>query len=134
VFGRFLQLQLIVGHMGETLPFMLPRLDMTLPAAVTSLQRAPSDYLRQNLHYTFSGFDWTSAFLELLFQIGGDRIMFSTDYPCASMAQATSFLDSIPVSPADRGRIAHGNADHLLRLWPSSPSYRWADRAWRPWV
>ena len=98
MFGRFLQLQLIVGHMGETLPFMLPRLDMTLPAAVTSLQRAPSDYLRQNLHYTFSGFDWTSAFLELLFQIGGDRIMFSTDYPWASMAQATSLLDSIPAA------------------------------------
>jgi predicted TIM-barrel fold metal-dependent hydrolase len=116
VFDRFPRLQLIIGHMGEVLPFMLPRLDMTLPTAITSLHRAPSDYLRQNVHYTFSGFNWTSVFLELLFQIGVDRIMFSTDYPYASMTQATSFLDSIPVSPADRERIAHRNAEQLLRL------------------
>lgn len=116
VFDRFPRLQLIIGHMGETLPFMVPRLDMTLPTAVTSLHRAPSDYLRENVHYTFSGFNWTSAFLELLFQVGVDRIMFSTDYPYASMTQATGFLGSIPASPADRERIAHGNADQLLRL------------------
>jgi predicted TIM-barrel fold metal-dependent hydrolase len=116
VFDRFPRLQLIIGHMGEVLPFMLPRLDMTLPTAITTLQRAPSAYLRENLHYTFSGFNWTSVFLELLFQIGVDRIMFSTDYPYASMSQATTFLDSIPVSPVDRERIAHGNADQLLRL------------------
>jgi len=45
-----------------------------------------------------------------------DRIMFSTDYPFASMPAARSFLDQLPVSPADRERIAHGNAERLLRL------------------
>lgn len=116
VFDRFPRLQLIIGHMGEALPFMMPRLDMTLPTAITSLQRAPSEYLRSNVHYTFSGFNWTSVFLELLLQVGVDRIMFSTDYPYASMTQATGFLESIPVSPADRERIAHRNAERLLRL------------------
>jgi uncharacterized protein len=115
-FDRFPQLQLIIGHMGEALPFMLPRLDHTLPTSVTSLQRSPADYLRENLHYTFSGFNWTSVFLELVFQIGVERLMFSTDHPYASMTQATAFLNNIPVSPADRERIAHGNAEKLLGI------------------
>jgi hypothetical protein len=45
-----------------------------------------------------------------------DRIMFSTDYPYGSMTQAHAFLDQLPVSPADKERIAHGNAERLLRL------------------
>jgi uncharacterized protein len=56
-FDRYPRLQLIVGHMGETLPFMLPRLDVALPPPVTRLQRPVSAYLRENLHYTFSGFN-----------------------------------------------------------------------------
>jgi predicted TIM-barrel fold metal-dependent hydrolase len=45
--------------------------------------------------------------------------MFSADYPYASMAQARAFLDQLPVSTADKERIAHGNAERLLRLWES---------------
>jgi hypothetical protein len=115
-FDRFPGLQFIIGHMGEILPFMLPRLDATLSTEVTKLQRAPSDYLRQNVHYTFAGFNWTPQFLTLLLEVGVDRIMFSTDHPYASMSQATAFLDGIPVTPHDRERIAHGNAEQLLRV------------------
>jgi predicted TIM-barrel fold metal-dependent hydrolase len=115
-FDRFPRLQVIIGHMGEALPAMLPRLDVMLPTAATNLQRAPSDYLRQNVYYTFSGFNWTPQFLSLLLQVGADRIMFSTDYPYAPMAEATAFLTDIPVSPDDRERIAHGNAEELLGL------------------
>ena len=95
---------------------MLPRLDIGLPNQVTRLSRPVSAYLRENVHYTFAGFNWTPAFLDLLLQVGADRIMFSTDYPYASMAQARKFLDELPVSPADRERIAHGNAEQLLGL------------------
>ena len=95
---------------------MLPRFDLTLPTRATGLERPVGAYLRENVHYTFSGFNWTSAFLDLLLQVGADRIMFSTDYPYASMAQARGFLDQLAVSPADRERIAHGNAEHLLGL------------------
>ncbi len=91
-FDRFPGLQIIIGHMGEGLAAMLPRFDRTLSTAVTQVQHPPSEYLRRNVHYTFSGFNWTSAFLELLFQVGLDRIMFSADYPYASMAEATAFL------------------------------------------
>ena len=115
-FDRYPRLQLVIGHLGETLPFMFPRFDLTLPPRATGLARPVSTYLRENVHYTFSGFNWTSAFLDLLLQVGADRIMFSTDYPYASMAQARGFLDQLAVSPADRERIAHGNAEHLLGL------------------
>jgi hypothetical protein len=115
-FDHYPDLQLVIGHMGETLPFMLPRLERAMPTQLTNLDRPVSAYLRENVHYTFSGFNWTPAFLDLLLQVGTDRIMFSTDYPYASMTEARSFLDQLPVSPADKERIAHGNAERLLGL------------------
>jgi predicted TIM-barrel fold metal-dependent hydrolase len=114
-FDRYPGLQIVVGHMGETLPFMLQRLDV-MPLAMTKIGRPISSYLRENIHYTFSGFNYTPTFLDLLLEVGVDRIMFSADHPYSSMAQARAFLDRLPVSPADRERIAHGNAERLLGL------------------
>jgi predicted TIM-barrel fold metal-dependent hydrolase len=65
---------------------------------------------------TFSGFNYTAPFLDLMLNVGVERIMFSADYPYASMAEARAFLEQLPVSPADKERIAHGNAERLLRL------------------
>jgi uncharacterized protein len=116
VFDRYPKLQLVIGHMGETLPFMLPRLDMMMKTETTKLRRSIGHYLRENVHYTFSGFNFTANFLDLLLQVGIDRIMFSADYPYASMKVAREFLDHLPVSPADRERIAHGNAERLFKM------------------
>ena len=115
-FDRYPNLQLVIGHLGEALPFMLPRLDHNLPTQLTKLKRPIGDYLRENLYYTFSGFNYTPNFLDLLFQVGIDRIMFSADYPYGSMVAARNFLEQLPVSPADKNRIAHGNAERLFRM------------------
>ena len=115
-FDRFPGLQIVVGHLGEGIPFFLPRLDLALPREVTGLDRRVGDYLRENVHYTFGGFDWIQAFLDLLLQVGAERIMFSADYPYASMEEARAFLDGLPVGPADREKIAHRNAERLLGL------------------
>ncbi len=115
-FDRYPRLQVIIGHLGETLPFMLPRLDLALPMQVTKLARPIGAYLRENLSYTFSGFNYLPAFLDLLLQVGVNRIMFSADYPYSSMVQARAFLEQLPVSPADKEQIAHGNAERLLHL------------------
>ena len=115
-FDRYPTLQMVIGHMGEALPFMLPRIESSLPVQLTKLERPIGAYLRENVHYTFSGFNFTATFLDLLLQAGVDRIMFSADHPFGSMAQARAFLDQLPVSTADRERIAHGNAERLLRL------------------
>lgn len=110
------KLQLIIGHLGEGLPFMLQRLEQNLPTQMTRLERTFSSYLRENIHYTFSGFNFLPPFLNLLMEVGVDRIMFSADHPYASMREARNFLDRLPVSPGERERIAHGNAERLLRF------------------
>ncbi|MGA2481041.1 MAG: amidohydrolase family protein, partial [Spirochaetia bacterium] len=115
-FDRYPKLQVIIGHMGEALPFMLPRIESSLPVQVTKLKRPIGAYLRENLNYTFSGFNFTATFLDLFLQVGADRIMFSADYPFGSMAQARAFLEQLPVSTADKERIAHGNAERLLGM------------------
>jgi uncharacterized protein len=116
VFDRFPKLQIVVGHLGEGVPFMLPRLDRNFPTAMTKLQRSLGDYLRQNVHYTFGGFNFPATFLDLLLEVGVERIMFSVDHPYGSMVQAHAFLEQLPVSAADRERIAHGNAEKLFKL------------------
>lgn len=115
-FDRYPRLQFIIGHLGEGLPFMLSRLELALPTEMTKLSRPIGAYLRENLHYTFGGFNYLPTFLDLLLQVGVDRIMFSADYPYASMVRARTFLDQLPVSPADKARIAYGNAERLLQL------------------
>ncbi len=116
VFDRYPSLQFIIGHMGEALPFMLPRLEHSLPMQTTKLKRLVSEYLRQNVYYTFSGFNYTQNFLDLVLQVGVERILFSADYPFSSMKAARDFLVQLPISPADLERIAHGNAERLLRF------------------
>jgi predicted TIM-barrel fold metal-dependent hydrolase len=116
VFDRFPKLQIVVGHLGEGLPFMLPRLDRNMAPELTGLKRRLADYLRQNVHYTFAGFNFPAAFLDLLLEVGVERIMFSVDYPYGSMAKAREFLENLPVSAADRARIAHSNAEKLFKL------------------
>ncbi|MGA7193332.1 MAG: amidohydrolase family protein [Anaerolineales bacterium] len=116
VFDQYPKLQIIIGHMGETLPFMLQRLDRIMSPEITKLKHPIGAYLRENIFYTFSGFNYTSTFLDLLLEVGVDRIMFSVDYPYASMAQGRDFLNKLPVSAADKERIAHGNAEMLLKI------------------
>ena len=115
-FDRYPRLQFIIGHLGEALPFMLPRINRVLSMELTKLNRPMGAYLRENIHYTISGFNFMPAFLDLLLEVGVERIMFSADYPHGSMIAAHAFLNQMPVSPSDRERIAHGNAEILLGL------------------
>lgn len=113
VFDKFPKLQIVIGHMGETLPFMMERLDV-MPAAMTRLKRPISAYLAENVHYTFSGFNFTPTFFNLMLEVGIDRILFSTDFPYASMTKARTFLDGLPLGTADKEKIAYRNAERLF--------------------
>jgi uncharacterized protein len=116
VFDRFPKLQFIIGHMGEGLPFFFQRLDI-IPMEASKLKRPIISYLKENVHYTFSGMNFPATYLDLFLELGGfDRIMFSADYPYQSMTWARDFLEQIPASAADKERIAHGNAEKLLGL------------------
>jgi predicted TIM-barrel fold metal-dependent hydrolase len=116
VFDAHPKLQYVIGHLGEGLPFMMQRFDERFPQSLTKLQRPVSAYLRENVNYTIAGFNFPATFLDLLLEVGVDRIMFSADYPYNTMEAARAFLDQIPVSAGDRERIAHGNAEKLFKL------------------
>jgi predicted TIM-barrel fold metal-dependent hydrolase len=103
--------------MGEALPFMLDRIDETTAAeAKARLRRSVRQTVLDQVWITTSGFFTMVRFMAALMSFGVDGIMFSVDYPFASNARARAFLEAIPVSSADRAKIAHGSADRLLRL------------------
>lgn len=110
-------LKLIIGHLGELLPMLLKRVDETFGTGTEAgRQRTVSQTILDQVWITTSGFFDTSAFLAALTAFGADRILFSVDYPYATNSAGVAFLKSLPVSPADRARIANGNADALLGL------------------
>jgi hypothetical protein len=117
VFDQFPNLKIVIGHMGEGVTFWLPRMDNMMCPEMTHLRQPISAYLRQNVYYTFSAFNFLPNFNNLVSQVGiEDRIMFATDYPFGSMMEARLFLDSLPISPADQELIAHGNAERLFKM------------------
>lgn len=116
VFDRYPKLQIVVGHLGEGIPFMLPRLHKNFPKELTKLARPVGDYLRENVHYTFGGFNFPATFQNLAQEVDIGRIIFSVDYPYGDMAEARAFLEQLPITSEDKERIAHGNAEQLYGL------------------
>jgi hypothetical protein len=124
VFDRLPGLQVIIGHMGEMLPFMLDRADewLTPAARQDGLVKGVADTFRSNFWITTSGMFSVPPFLLLHQVIGADRILFSVDYPFSPNSQGRTFLDALPVSPADKEKISHRNAERLLKIPPARPA------------
>ena len=114
-FDRHPELQVIVGHMGEALPFMLARADAVLDGHC-HLDRPLHEYFTQNLHYTTSGFFDDAPWQCLTAAVGIDRVLFAVDYPFGDNRRARAFLDTIQATDSERAAIAHRNAEALLRL------------------
>jgi predicted TIM-barrel fold metal-dependent hydrolase len=116
VFDRYPDLQIILGHWGELIPFYLDRIDVMLGPEVTKLRRPFADYFRQNAHITPSGM-FNQAQLQFCVEtLGVDRILYAVDYPFLSNEGAVPFLDQAQLSDEDKHKIAHGNAEKLLGL------------------
>jgi len=116
VFDRLPTLQIIIGHMGEMIPFMLARINNVLTPVAKNLQRTVPEYFLQNFYITTSGFFTDPPLLLSLQTIGADRIIFSVDYPYSTNEQGRVFLDSASISPSDKEKISHLNAERLLKL------------------
>ena len=116
VFDRHPRLELVIGHMGEMLPFMLERIDDNLPPKVTGLDRLPSEYILANVHITTSGLFSVPPLLCALMVFGAERVLFSVDWPYAPNEDGRRLLQTAPLAPADLERLAHGNAERLLGL------------------
>jgi 5-carboxyvanillate decarboxylase len=121
VFDAHPNLQLMLGHCGEALPFWMYRLDFPYLKPYIDhyeehpkLERLPSQYLSENVWYNCSGNFWTPAFLACLHAIGASRMLFASDYPYETYEDAISFAESLPVSSGDREKILRDNAANLF--------------------
>jgi predicted TIM-barrel fold metal-dependent hydrolase len=118
VFDAFPTLTVILGHLGEGLPFMLHRInDQTqLAARRRGLKKAPASYLTENLVVTCSGNFSAAAFQCTVMALGIDNVLFSVDWPYESNTGAVAFLQRQLLGPLDLAKVAHGNAERVLRL------------------
>jgi predicted TIM-barrel fold metal-dependent hydrolase len=114
-FSRHPALQIVVGHMGENLPFSLMRADAVL-AGRNPGSPSVARVIREHVHITISGYTTTPPLLCALQVFGADRIMFAADYPFGDAVTHSKFLAEAPISPADREKIAYRNAQRLFRL------------------
>jgi 2,3-dihydroxybenzoate decarboxylase len=118
IFDRFPKATVITGHMGETLPTLVWRLDsrFQIMKHTRKIAKMPSDYIRENLMITTSGVFSFPPLQCAMLALGVDRIMFSIDYPYESPKDATEFIQTAPISEPDREMICHGNAERLLKV------------------
>jgi 2,3-dihydroxybenzoate decarboxylase len=113
VFEKYPQLKIILGHLGEGLPFYLWRIDMALARTKASNFR---DIFRDRFWITTSGNFSTPALLCCLMELGADRILFSVDYPFVPNPPGVKWMEHVPLGPEDKAKILHGNAERLLKL------------------
>jgi 2,3-dihydroxybenzoate decarboxylase len=118
VFDRHPDATVILGHMGEFLPFQTSRFDSRYRTLVTErpLLRKPSEYFGKNIVITTSGVFAPAALTGAIMAIGAESVMFSIDYPYESTAAAVQGFEQTQLSNGDREKIAHGNAERILKL------------------
>lgn len=119
LFKRFPRLKIILGHMGETLPFLLWRIDNRYELEVgrqLAPEERPSFFFRRNFVITTSGVCDPLPLAGALAALGDDNVMFSVDYPYQDSRQAGTFIERASLSDAVRAKVCHGNAKRVLRL------------------
>lgn len=123
VFDRFPKLRIVVGHMGEGLPFWLPRIDNRYVAmrggmfgGAKPMQRMPSDYIRENLWITTSGMNYWPQLKMTLDVLGHDRVMYATDYPFEKQGEAVGFVEAMPLSLSEKKMLFETVAAKVFRL------------------
>ena len=124
VFDRFPDLQFVVGHLGEGIPYWLFRIDFMhqrMVAAnrysnVKKLQRKPSDYIKENFYVTTSGMAWTPPILYAQSVLGVDRVMYAMDYPYQFVPEEVKVTDELPIGDGDKKKLYQTNAERVFKL------------------
>jgi 2,3-dihydroxybenzoate decarboxylase len=124
VFDRFPKLQLVVGHLGEGLPFWMFRLDFMHRAQVSSkryeclkpLKRKVSDYLRENVYFTTSGMAWEPAIMFTRSVVGRDRVLYAMDYPYQYVPEEVTAMDRLPLADDEKREFFQGIAEKIFSL------------------
>jgi 2,3-dihydroxybenzoate decarboxylase len=120
LFDRHPKLQIVLGHLGEGLPYSLWRVDhrnaWTKAPPRYPAKKKLGDYFRDNFHLTTSGNFRTQTLIDAILEVGSDRILFSTDWPFENVDHAADWFDACPISELDRLKIGRTNAERLFRL------------------
>jgi 2,3-dihydroxybenzoate decarboxylase len=117
LFDRFPRLTIVLGHLGEFLPFALNRLEQRMSHIPhVQLEKPATQYLRDNFYITTSGNNHTASLVGVLLELGADRLLFAADYPFEEMADGATWFDSVPISESDRLKIGRTNAQRLFGL------------------
>ncbi|QOZ29705.1 amidohydrolase family protein [Bradyrhizobium sp. CCBAU 51753] len=120
LFDAYPRLQIILGHMGEGLPYSMWRVDnhnkWMRAQNVYPAKRKIADYFRENFYITTSGNFRTQALIDAMLEIGADRILFSADWPFENIDHAAEWFDTATISEADRFKIGRDNALRLFKF------------------
>jgi 2,3-dihydroxybenzoate decarboxylase len=120
LFDRFPRLTVILGHLGETLPFNIWRIDhrASYMGDLRKFEKPLTYYLLNNFYVTTSGNFHTQTLNATLAEMGVDRVLFSSDYPYESMREASDWFDNAAINENDRAKIGHTNARRLFSGLP----------------
>ncbi|OGA11902.1 MAG: amidohydrolase [Betaproteobacteria bacterium RIFCSPHIGHO2_12_FULL_69_13] len=121
---RFPRLRIVVGHLGEGIPYWLFRVDYmhwSMSASgrypdVPRLRKKPSEYLRENFHVTTSGMAWEPAIMFAISVLGIDCVMYAMDYPYQYVPDEVKVYDSLPLGAADLKKFYQANAERVFAL------------------
>jgi predicted TIM-barrel fold metal-dependent hydrolase len=119
LFDELPNLKMIIGHMGEGLPFWFPRIDRAWTRNSPNrpdLKMRPSDYIKRNFTITTSGMFYTPALMCSYAGMGGDHITLGIDYPIENTGEAIQFMRTAPVCDEDKEKMLHVNAERLFKL------------------
>ncbi|WP_189522237.1 MULTISPECIES: amidohydrolase family protein [unclassified Mesorhizobium] len=114
VFDRFPSLKIVLGHLGETLPYVMDRMDEALSRDAPDLH-FKKQFL-EHFYVTTSGFFSDAPLKFCIAEMGIERVMFSVDWPFASNEVACSWAAKLDLSDPDKDLLLHGNAERLFRL------------------
>jgi predicted TIM-barrel fold metal-dependent hydrolase len=115
VFDAYPDTRIILGHLGESLPFSLWRIDQAL-SRKGNRSSSFRDVFCEHFYITTSGNFSTPALLCCMMEMGADHILFSVDYPFVENSPATKWMQDLQISPEDKTKILSGNAQRLLRM------------------
>lgn len=116
LFDRYPKARLVLGHMGETLPYLLWRFDSRAKLYGVKLAQPPSHYIKQNILVTVSGVFAAEPLYCAVSALGRERVMFAADYPFEDAEEAGHFMDTVPLDAELRNEVAYDNAAKLFGL------------------
>jgi 2,3-dihydroxybenzoate decarboxylase len=116
VFDRYPKAKVALGHMGETLPYLLWRFDSRAKLYNVKLAKAPSDYIKNNIVVSVSGVYAREPLMCAVEALGRDKVMFAADYPFENAEEAGRFMDDVSIAEDLRADVAYNNAAKLLGL------------------